>query len=341
MIYFYNTLTKKKQVFKPIENKLVGLYTCGPTVYSTAHIGNLRTYIFGLYHVPTGSAEPTILVGDRLWGNKLSYYLGPINHGDYIICDNPEFIYDRSNPINYFWQKYVGFPIAILGLSTGPDNWTKRVIAIPGDTIEGRVEDGKTAIYRNGEKLDETSYVNPLPLIKLAKTTGFVDMDDFGSFRILSFLRKTAKPVDYTYDPSKDFDEQPFYNMSEDEVVRKRDGSLMLKQPYSPTYEFGEIYGEIGRSVDSFGPIKVPKGKYWVMGDSRKNSEDARFWGMLDESLVHGRASFILYSVDSEEPFWLFELLKYPIAFWMKSVRWNRFLKSVDGYKKWVSTTNE
>ncbi len=47
MIYFYNTLTKKKQVFKPIENKLVGLYTCGPTVYSTAHIGNLRTYIFG------------------------------------------------------------------------------------------------------------------------------------------------------------------------------------------------------------------------------------------------------------------------------------------------------
>ncbi len=47
MIYFYNTLTKKKQVFKPIKNKQVGLYTCGPTVYSTAHIGNLRTYIFG------------------------------------------------------------------------------------------------------------------------------------------------------------------------------------------------------------------------------------------------------------------------------------------------------
>ena len=46
MIYFYNTLTKKKEVFKPIKDKQVGLYTCGPTVYSTAHIGNLRTYIF-------------------------------------------------------------------------------------------------------------------------------------------------------------------------------------------------------------------------------------------------------------------------------------------------------
>jgi cysteinyl-tRNA synthetase len=46
MLYLYNTLAKKKQVFKPIEDKLVGLYTCGPTVYSYAHIGNLRTYIF-------------------------------------------------------------------------------------------------------------------------------------------------------------------------------------------------------------------------------------------------------------------------------------------------------
>jgi len=46
MLYLYNTLTKKKQVFKPIKDKSVGLYTCGPTVYSYAHIGNLRTYIF-------------------------------------------------------------------------------------------------------------------------------------------------------------------------------------------------------------------------------------------------------------------------------------------------------
>lgn len=42
----YNTLTKNKQLFKPIKDKIVGLYTCGPTVYNFAHIGNLRTYIF-------------------------------------------------------------------------------------------------------------------------------------------------------------------------------------------------------------------------------------------------------------------------------------------------------
>jgi len=42
----YNTLTRKKEEFRPIEKDSVGLYTCGPTVYNYAHIGNLRTYIF-------------------------------------------------------------------------------------------------------------------------------------------------------------------------------------------------------------------------------------------------------------------------------------------------------
>ncbi len=41
-----NTLTKEKEVFEPINKQQVGFYTCGPTVYNYAHIGNLRTYIF-------------------------------------------------------------------------------------------------------------------------------------------------------------------------------------------------------------------------------------------------------------------------------------------------------
>lgn len=43
---FYNTLTKKKEIFRPINAGKVCLYTCGPTVYDFAHIGNFRTYIF-------------------------------------------------------------------------------------------------------------------------------------------------------------------------------------------------------------------------------------------------------------------------------------------------------
>jgi len=42
----YNFLTRKKQLLKPLKDKAVGLYACGPTVYNYAHMGNLRTYIF-------------------------------------------------------------------------------------------------------------------------------------------------------------------------------------------------------------------------------------------------------------------------------------------------------
>ena len=43
---FYNTLTRKKEEFHSIDEKRVRMYSCGPTVYSYAHIGNFRTYIF-------------------------------------------------------------------------------------------------------------------------------------------------------------------------------------------------------------------------------------------------------------------------------------------------------
>ena len=45
-LFLYNTLTRRKEEFKSIHPDLVGIYTCGPTVYNYAHIGNLRTYIF-------------------------------------------------------------------------------------------------------------------------------------------------------------------------------------------------------------------------------------------------------------------------------------------------------
>jgi cysteinyl-tRNA synthetase len=45
-IQFWNTLSRKKEEFSPLQPKNVGLYTCGPTVYDFAHIGNFRAYIF-------------------------------------------------------------------------------------------------------------------------------------------------------------------------------------------------------------------------------------------------------------------------------------------------------
>ena len=45
-LQFYNSLKREKEIFQPIEKGKVGLYTCGPTVYDYAHIGNFRTFMF-------------------------------------------------------------------------------------------------------------------------------------------------------------------------------------------------------------------------------------------------------------------------------------------------------
>jgi cysteinyl-tRNA synthetase len=46
MLKVYNTLTRKKEIFRPIKKSTVGMYTCGPSVYSKPHLGNFRTYVF-------------------------------------------------------------------------------------------------------------------------------------------------------------------------------------------------------------------------------------------------------------------------------------------------------
>ncbi|MCL4513223.1 MAG: cysteine--tRNA ligase, partial [Candidatus Eremiobacteraeota bacterium] len=45
-LVLYNTLNRQKEIFHPISPSEVKLYTCGPTVYDFAHIGNFRTYLF-------------------------------------------------------------------------------------------------------------------------------------------------------------------------------------------------------------------------------------------------------------------------------------------------------
>ena len=44
-LFLYNTLSRKKEEFKPLKPPFVGMYVCGPTVYNDVHLGNCRTFI--------------------------------------------------------------------------------------------------------------------------------------------------------------------------------------------------------------------------------------------------------------------------------------------------------
>lgn len=284
----------------------------------------LRTFLFGIYTVPSGSAEPTILVGDKVWANKFVYLFQKPRRGEFIIFDNVNFQFDESSTIKRLWQKYIGIPLPLFGLGAGPDNVVKRVIALPGDKIEGKIEDGKPVIYLNDKKLDEP-YLNPYPLIRVQRTKGFFETDSFGPFKLpewLGFKYMIDNHVGLcTYDPSKSFEDQIYYKLAPTEVVKdKFTGSPLVIPPHTPT------------DADVFGPFVVPDGMYWGMGDSRNNSGDSRYFGFIDESLIHGRASFIIMSIDSSEAFFLYDLLKHPIDFWTKKVRWGRLFRGLGRY---------
>lgn len=51
-------------------------------------------------------------------------------------------------------------------------------------------------------------------------------------------------------------------------------------------------------AMRSFGPVIVPEGKYWMMGDNRDNSADSRYFGFVDRSLILGQAGYIVISLD-------------------------------------------
>src|SRR3972149_7564534 len=99
----------------------------------------IRTFIFGLYQVPTGSMETTMLIGERFFADKLTVWFLPVQHGDIISFNDPTYPYSNSS-LMYLFQQYVW----------GPSNWTERVIGLPGDHLQGAIEDGKPVVYRNG-----------------------------------------------------------------------------------------------------------------------------------------------------------------------------------------------
>lgn len=66
---------------------------------------------------------------------------------------------------------------------------------------------------------------------------------------------------------------------------------------------------------DTWGPLRVPIGKYFVLGDNRDNSADSRYWGFVDESAVKGRPLVVYFSYDRGTR----DALP-----WLTDIRWDR-----------------
>jgi signal peptidase I len=196
----------------------------------------VRSAIADWNDVPTGSMNPTIVQGDRVFVNKLAYDLKvPFTTWHLAQWSNP-----KRGDIVVFFSPADGTRLV------------KRVVGLPGDKIQLVNEQ----LFINGHK----SEYEPLPT-------------------------DTGRDVPFDHEGKRVYAEE------------KTDG-----MPIHPVTILPER-----PALRTFGPITVPPGKYFMMGDNRDNSNDSRFWGTVERSRIVGRATMVVMSLDRQhyfEPRW-------------------------------------
>jgi signal peptidase I len=105
----------------------------------------------------------------------------------------------------------------------------------------------------------------------------------------------------YPEDPERDFIKRVIGLPGDRVEVRQKRvlvNDTPLQEPYAHYVDGPPGTGPL-RSDDvreAYGPVTVPDGQYFMMGDNRDNSQDSRFWGYLPQHYIKGQALFIYFS---------------------------------------------
>jgi signal peptidase I len=194
--------------------------------------GSFKSAIADWNVVPSGSMNPTILEGDRIFVNKLAYDLKvPFTTRHLAEWSDPQ-----RGDIVVFYSPQDGKRLV------------KRVVGLPGDSLALR----NNHLLVNGE---EAAY----------------------------------EPVDQR-NPGTPVDADQFCVL-EDLTGRKHPVQITPRQP----------------ALRTFGPVTIPEGHYFMMGDNRDNSGDSRYFGFVDRDRIVGRATAIVISLniqDRYQPRW-------------------------------------
>jgi len=237
----------------------------------------IKNFTFGsMYKIPSSSMESTLLIGDFLIGNKITYFFSDPKREDIVIFNYPD---DPTHPQpeeNFvrilgplYWNK-IKFSLKW----HQKKNVVKRVIGMPGDTVELKSK----RVYVNGE-LFQKGYEK------------YVDKKGL-------YMRHQIK----------------------------WDSRSKVNDSY-----FGEFDGEYVGTRDNFGPVTVPEGHYFVLGDNRDVSQDSRFWGFLPRKDITGKPLITTISLGRPELIRIQQYSDRERGFLKQknTIRWKRFFKLI------------
>jgi len=204
---------------------------------------SLRSSLADWNDVPSGSMNPTIFEGDRIFVNKVAYDLKvPFTTWHLAEWANP-----KRGDIVVFYSPHDGKRLV------------KRVVGLPGDTVELR---------------SEQLVINSNP-VNYATLTGGISSQLPEAERQASLFATEQLPAH---------------------------AHAVMATPRLPAKR-------------SFGPIQVPEGHYFMMGDNRDNSFDSRYFGVVERKRIVGKATAVVMSFDRSH-YW------YP--------RWQRSFQALD-----------
>jgi signal peptidase I len=255
----------------------------------------LKSTIIASYHVPTGSMEQTILIGDCLLGNA--------------------FIYGSRTP------DWIGIPYTDIGFDIP---WVRlpafRKPASGDIVIFKSIEDQRTNIVKR-------CIAGPGQTIEIKNRQIFVDEVPFQDFPGTQYLKATAFPeslTDTNVFPNGYGNADFFHKL----YIPVRGDTLRFGR-----YPIQMIKSIVERDHHSFmlsrGQLIIDKRPadyyiaeqdyFFMMGDNRDNSWDSRFWGLVPYDAIVGKVICVYFSFNKT----------YPLYDFKNFIRWNRFGKTI------------